>query len=237
VEKTLPNEKQKQELIHSIKAFKKELQNTVEELSITPPILIAVSKKQPEWKIEIALKEGIKVFGENYVQEAMKKNILRKAEQIHLIGPLQKNKVKKAITFFHLIQAVDNEKILLEIEKKSKKLGINTSVLLEIKISSEPTKHGFPLEEAIKLAEKIRKQELILQNTKIMGIMGIASVAKEYQVAQEFENAVTCGKEIAHILKIKKPIFSLGMSNDYKIALAQGSNMIRIGTKIFGERE
>ncbi len=221
-----------------MRAFRSDLETYCREQSVGIPEIIAVTKKQPEWKIKIALQEGFTKLGENYVQEARKKyDILQQASELHLLGPLQTGNINRALKIFDFIHAIHSEKILLELEKKASRQEKQIPVLLEIKTSPEPTKSGLSPAEAIQLARNIESGEIILSSVKIQGVMTIAPLSTMDDARIAFKKCKSTGREIAQILKIKEPIYSYGMSADYKIAIQEGSNMIRIGTKLFGPRD
>ncbi|OON97072.1 MAG: YggS family pyridoxal phosphate enzyme [Epulopiscium sp. Nele67-Bin005] len=199
--------------------------------------LIAVSKTYPKEAIEEAYSLGVRSFGENKVQELM-----QKMEQIdlpinwHFIGHLQTNKVKYLIGKVALIHSVDSEKLLLEIEKQSQKQQITTEVLLEVNISNEASKWGFKIEE-IKNILEIAKT---LKFTKIKGLMTVAPfVSNSSENLQIFEELFKLSVDIENqnIDNVTMDILSMGMSNDFSVAIKQGATHIRVGTALFGKRE
>ncbi|MDD2983536.1 MAG: YggS family pyridoxal phosphate-dependent enzyme [Crocinitomicaceae bacterium] len=201
--------------------------------------LIAVSKTKPNADIQVAYDAGQRVFGENKVQElADKYKALPKDIEWHLIGHLQTNKVKYIAPFVHLIHAVDSLKLLQEINKQALKNDRVINCLLQFFIASEDTKFGFSIEEAQDMLSSPAFFEL--KNIKIVGVMGMASfVDDEGQVEKEFKNLHS------YFQLLKSSVFesnadfkeiSMGMSGDYKIAIAQGSTMVRLGSTIFGNR-
>jgi pyridoxal phosphate enzyme (YggS family) len=200
--------------------------------------LVAVSKTKPVSDIIEAYDAGHRIFGENKVQEMVNKNdVLPKDIQWHMIGHLQRNKIKYMASFVHLIHGVDSLKTLKEIDKQAKKHNRIISCLLQAKIAQEETKFGLNFEEieAVLNSEELRT----LHNVKISGLMGMASFTSDQeQIAQEFASL----KELFDKLKVKitantkLEILSMGMSSDYKIAIENGSNMIRVGSAIFGVR-
>jgi pyridoxal phosphate enzyme (YggS family) len=200
--------------------------------------LVAVSKTKPVSDIIEAYDAGHRIFGENKVQEMVNKNdVLPKDIQWHMIGHLQRNKIKYMASFVHLIHGVDSLKTLKEIDKQAKKHNRIISCLLQAKIAQEETKFGLNFEEieAVLNSEELRT----LHNVKISGLMGMASFTSDQeQIAQEFSSL----KELFDKLKVKitantkLEILSMGMSSDYKIAIENGSNMIRVGSAIFGVR-
>lgn len=202
--------------------------------------LVAVSKFQPIEKIMIAYQAGHRDFGENYVQEMCSKyEQLPKDIRWHFIGHLQSNKIKYIASFVHLIHGVDNFKLLKEINKHAQKNNRIINCLLQIHIAKEETKFGLSVDEFRQLVSSQELKEL--HNIKIAGLMGMATntddekiITKEFQY---LKNLFDTAKKDIQCPNIDMKILSMGMSNDYKIALQCGSNMIRIGTAIFGERK
>lgn len=211
-----------------------------DELINTKTKLIAVSKTQTNEAILEAYHAGQRIFGENKVQElAGKYETLPKDIEWHLIGHLQSNKVKYIAPFVHTIQSVDSLKLLQEINKQAQKNHRVLNCLLQIYIAEEENKFGLSLEEA---QEMLRSDEYKkLTNIQITGVMGIATnTLNENQLRKEFKNL----KSVYIILKeeyfTNSPAFveiSMGMSSDYKIAITEGSTMVRVGSSIFGARE
>lgn len=201
--------------------------------------LIAVSKTKPNEDIQVAYDAGQRVFGENKVQELVDKyESLPKDIEWHLIGHLQTNKVKYIAPFVHLIHAVDSLKLLQEINKQALRNERVIKCLLQFFIASEDTKFGFSIEEAQEML--VSPEFIALKNINIVGVMGMASfVDDEKQVEKEFKNLHR------YFQLLKSSVFksnadfkeiSMGMSGDYKIAIAEGSTMVRIGSTIFGNR-
>ncbi|MFV0553444.1 MAG: YggS family pyridoxal phosphate-dependent enzyme [Mangrovibacterium sp.] len=202
--------------------------------------LVAVSKYKPISALEEAYDAGQRMFGESKVQEMVGKyEQLPKDIAWHFIGHLQSNKVKYMIPFVSLIHGVDSWKILLQINKEAKKINRVVDCLLQFHIAQEETKFGLSEEEvqAFLNAEAFKE----LQNVRICGVMGMASNTEdEQQVCHEFANL----KDI--FLRLQQSYFSnqlafkeisMGMSGDYKLAIEQGSTMVRVGSAIFGVRE
>tara|TARA_B100000927_G_scaffold284692_1_gene273916 strand:+ start:1384 stop:2028 length:645 start_codon:yes stop_codon:yes gene_type:complete len=195
--------------------------------------LIAVSKTNSKEKILEAFSAGQKIFGENKVQELKEKyKILPKEIEWHMIGHLQTNKVKYIAPFISLIHTVDSEKILVEIDKRAKQNNRVINCLLQFNISNEENKYGIDPKEGEKLLEK----SLNYKNIQIVGVMGMASLTlNKKQIRKEFKNL----KYLFNNFQNKNSnikILSMGMSGDYNIAIEEGSNMIRIGSAIFGNR-
>ena len=209
------------------------------ELSEQGVTLVAVSKNHPAEAIEEAYTAGQRVFGENLVQEMVEKQAqLPKDIQWHQIGHLQSNKVKYIAPFVSLIESVDSMKLLKEINKQALKHNRVIDCLLQIYIADEDTKFGLGFDEAIEL---LRDEELPnLKNVRIVGLMGIATnTALEGQTKAEFEELKVLFDGIKTSFFRKDngfKVISMGMSADYKLAIAAGSNMVRIGSSIFGKR-
>jgi len=196
--------------------------------------LVAVSKTKTELKIKEAYDCGQRVFGENKVQELVsKQNNLPKDINWHMIGHLQRNKVKYIAPFISLIHGVDNIKLLKEIDKQARKNERIIDCLIQIKISNEDSKFGIDYNDA----NEWLKTELLLnfKNIRITGFMGMASnTNNELILSQEFSklnNFFNMHK------KTNFQTLSMGMSNDYLLAIKNGSNMIRVGSNIFGARK
>ena len=197
--------------------------------------LIAVSKTKPVSDLMQAYNAGHKDFGENKVQEMESKwQEMPKDIQWHMIGHLQRNKVKYIAPFVSLIHAVDSLRLLKEINKQAKRNERVIDCLLQIKIAEEDSKFGMDIADATALLNSEEFQNF--KNVKIVGLMGMATFTDdEKQISQEFQRL----KKVFDQFKIEKSelkILSMGMSGDYKIAIENGSNMVRIGSAIFGER-
>ena len=194
--------------------------------------LVAVSKTKPNSAIEEAYGVGHRDFGENKVQE-----LCQKAEELpndihwHMIGHLQRNKVKYIAPFVHLIHGVDSERLLTEINKQGAKNNRVIDVLIQLHIAEESSKFGFSYDEAASLFSN----ENQFPNVRIVGLMGMATFTEDKtQITREFETL----SAFYDTWKAQKSlsVLSMGMSNDYPIAIASGSNMIRVGSLIFGRR-
>ncbi|MBL4592741.1 MAG: YggS family pyridoxal phosphate-dependent enzyme [Flavobacteriales bacterium] len=197
--------------------------------------LVAVSKTKPNEAILEAYNAGHRVFGENKVQElAQKYDDLPKDIEWHLIGHLQTNKVKYIAPFVSLIHTVDSFKLLKEINKQALKNNRVINCLLQVKIAEEENKFGLSKTDAEALINNTEVAEL--KNIKIVGLMGMSTnTLDEIQVSNEFSLLHIIYSEF-RIQNSEFRILSMGMSGDYKLALEQGSNMIRVGSTIFGER-
>jgi PLP dependent protein len=201
--------------------------------------LIAVSKTQPIESILEAYNAGQRIFGENHVQEMAEKEAqLPKDIEWHLIGHLQTNKVKYIAPFVKLIHGVDSLKLLQEIDKQAAKNKRVIDCLLQVYIADEDTKFGLGFDEVIEL---LRSEEYVaLKNIRVVGLMGIATNTKnEKQITVEFNELKVFFDGIKVSFFRKEDSFkeiSTGMSADYKIAIEEGSTMVRIGSSIFGKR-
>ena len=197
--------------------------------------LVAVSKTKPEEDILEAYETGHRIFGENKIQEMTEKwEKLPKDIEWHMVGHVQRNKVKYMAPYVSLVHAVDSLKLLKEIEKEATKNERSIRCLLQIKIAEEDTKFGIDVDEAKQILESETYRKMT--HVEIVGLMGMATLTEdESQVKQEFSFLNSTFES----LKKEHPslkILSMGMSGDYRIALENGSNMIRIGSAIFGER-
>ena len=201
--------------------------------------LIAVSKTKPASDIQTLYDAGQRAFGENKVQELVEKyEVLPKDIDWHLIGHLQTNKVKYIAPFVHLIHGVDSFKLLKEINKEGVKCNRIIPCLLQFHIAQEETKFGFSFEEAQEMLESNEFVEL--QHVAIHGVMGMASFTEdENQIHEEFQTLHNYFQLIkSHYFKFNTDFkeISMGMSGDYKIAMEEGSTMVRVGSTIFGSR-
>ena len=202
--------------------------------------LVAVSKTKPVEEIKKKYNEGFINFGENRVNELVQKfNLLPKDINWHMIGHLQTNKVKKIIPFISLIHSVDSLKLIDKIENESKKFDKKTNILLQVHIAKEKNKYGFNFKEVRDFFKNQLDESY--KNINIVGLMGMATFTNnKNQIRKEFKNLKIFYDEIKSISKKnnqKIKILSMGMSSDYKIAIEEGSNMVRIGSLIFGERD
>ena len=196
--------------------------------------LVAVSKTKSINLIESAYKAGQRDFGENKVQELVNKfENLPKDINWHMIGHLQRNKVKYIAPFIYLIQSVDSLRLLIEINKQGIKNNRVINVLVQMDISNDETKFGFSYQE---FEELINKNEInTLKNICIKGMMGMASFTKdENKIKDEFYSLNKFYKKYKKFLNLE--ILSMGMSGDFKIAINCNSNLIRLGSSIFGDR-
>lgn len=194
--------------------------------------LVAVSKTKSNEAIMEAYASGQRIFGENKVQEMVEKyETLPKDIEWHMIGHLQRNKVKYMASFVHLIHGVDTEKLLAEINKQAAKHDRRIPCLLQVHIAEESTKFGFAESELSELITRVDE----FPNVEIKGLMGMASFTENFnQIQQEFRGLK---KRFDQLFKnTEAAVLSMGMSGDYPIAIAEGSTLIRVGSKIFGAR-
>lgn len=214
-------------LIENLNKIKTSLAEDVE--------LIAVSKTRSNEEILELYNAGHKVFGENRVQELIEKQeVLPKDIQWHLIGHLQRNKVKYIAEFVHLIHSVESERLLKEINKQAKRFERVIPCLLQIKIAEEETKFGLDKEEAENILKTYREK---FENIQIIGVMGMATFTDDMeQVRREFKSLKNVYDQF-QTLDDDIQILSMGMSGDYELAIEEGSNMVRVGSAIFGERD
>ena len=196
--------------------------------------LVAVSKFHPIEKIKEVYDCGQKVFGENKVQELLTKvNELPADIQWHLIGHLQTNKVKYIAPFIDTIQSVDSEKLLIEINKEAAKNNRKIKVLLQVKIAEEETKYGLEIAEAKEIFSNYLEHKY--PNIEILGLMGMATFTdNKNQVKSEFLVLKSLFDELSTFKKLET--LSMGMSDDFALAIECGSTSVRIGSAIFGVR-
>ena len=196
--------------------------------------LVTVSKTKSKKAILEAYVAGQKDFGENYVQELIDKHEqLPKDIRWHFIGHLQSNKVKFIAPFVYLIHGIDSLKLLQEVNKQAQKNNRVINCLLQIYIAQEETKFGLTFEECESILNSNEFKKL--ENIKICGFMAMASnTDNEEQIRKEFKSLKTFSEKISGF---GFSVLSYGMSNDYKLAIECGSNMVRIGSLIFGERD
>ena len=202
----------------------------IQELSAKKVQLIAVSKTKPASDIEALYQLGQKDFGENYVQELVDKATeLPKDIHWHFIGHLQSNKVKYIAPFVYLIHGIDSYKLLQEVDKQAAKNNRVIDCLLQVHIAEEETKFGFDNNELQALPD--------LKHVRVCGLMGMASFSEDMEkVRGEFHTLKTIFNQFQQKYATVQ-ILSMGMSSDYRIAVEEGSNMVRVGSLLFGARE
>ena len=215
------------------------LETILTELASGGAKLVAVSKTKPPEEILRIYEQGQRAFGENRAQElAEKYERLPRDIQWHFIGHLQRNKVKLISPFVHLIHSIDSPRLLRAVDKEARKEGRTIDCLLQFKIAEEDTKYGFDLPTARAMLEDPGFREL--QNVRICGVMGMATFTDdEEQVRAEFRRLRSIFSQLRQDYFPEQESFrelSMGMSGDYKIAVEEGSTMVRIGTALFGPR-
>ena len=201
-------------------------------------ILLGASKTQPVEKIIEAYKAGLKYFGENKVQEGIKK-----IEQLkplypdihwHFIGGLQTNKAKYAVRYYELIHSLDRKSLADEIDKRAKKIGKIQECLIEVNIGDEESKYGVKIEDLEELYEYCLSKE----NIKIKGLMCIPPYSEDKEQSRKYFAKLRELKEkLEEKYRIKLPHLSMGMSDDFDVAIEEGATIVRVGSAIFGERK
>jgi len=199
-------------------------------------LLVAAAKTRTPEEILEAIEAGIQIIGENYVQEAERAyEVIGNKVKWHMIGHLQRNKVKKAVRIFDMIETVDSIGLAKEIDKQCKKIGKIMPVLVEINSGEEPQKSGVMPDEAIDLVKEISKFE----NIKVEGLMTMGPLLDDPEELRPYFRKT---KELFEKIKemnipnVEMKYLSMGMSDSYKVAIEEGANIVRIGTKIFGPR-
>ncbi len=199
--------------------------------------LLAVTKTVGVNKVEEAIKLGINNIGENRVQELEKKyDEIGNKVNYHMIGHLQSNKVKYLIGKTKLIHSLDRMSLAKEINKRSKNKDLITDVLIQVNVAEEKTKFGLKTEEVLSFIEKV----LVYENVNIRGLMTIAPhIDDEKELRKIFRSLYNLKEDIIsrNYKELSMDYLSMGMTNDYKIAIEEGSNIVRVGTGIFGERD
>lgn len=212
------------------------IKEILEEIPAGVELVVAAKARSPE-EVQEAVRAGVKIVGENYVQEAEKAFALvgRRAKW-HFIGHLQKNKVKKAVRIFDMIETIDSPDLAREVDKESRAAGKAMPVLIEINSGREEQKFGvFP-----EKAEALIKEIASLENIKVMGLMTMGPFTGDPEDARPyFHETRKTFEEIKgmNIPGARMKYLSMGMTNSYRVAIEESANMVRIGTKIFGERE
>ncbi len=214
-------------------------ENVQRLLAELPPgvLLVAAAKGRTPQEIIEALEAGVRIIGENYVQEAERAfAVIGRRAQWHMIGHLQTNKAKKAVEIFDMIETLDSVRLAQELEKHCARLGKTMPVLIEINSGREPQKSGIFPEDAEALIREVSQ----FPHLRVLGLMtmgprfGNPDDARPYfrETRKLFERI-----KALNIPNVEMKYLSMGMSNSYKVALEEGANIVRIGTKIFGERE
>ena len=199
--------------------------------------LIAAAKTRTSEEISEAIEAGVKIIGENYLQESLDVfKIIGKRAKYHFIGHLQKNKIRKAVGMFDLIETVDSRETAEEIDKRCQQIGKIMPILIEINSGREKQKFGvFP-----EMAEELIKNVSSFKNIKVMGLMTMGPRFGDPEDSRPY--FIETRKIFEKIKSLNLPntemkYLSMGMTNSYKVAIQEGANMVRIGTKIFGERD
>lgn len=218
----------------------------IQECKEKQATLVAVSKIKPPADIQALYDAGQRDFGENYVQELVEKQAQLPGDiNWHFIGHLQSNKVKLLVPFVHLVHGVDSLKLLKEISKQAIKINRRVNCLLQVFIARETTKFGMDEMDLKAVVEAVQADPEAFKGVRIRGMMGMASnTSDQDQVRQEFRQLVEWSKKYLPVIssvtdrqeKMEQPLLSFGMSGDYQIALEEGSNMIRVGSLLFGAR-
>lgn len=194
-------------------------------------LLIAVSKTVEVSRIEQAIEAGVQHFGENYYQEAREKiPQIHAPVQWHFIGHLQKNKVRGVVPLFEWIHTVDGMELAREIDRRAQLVGKRQRVLIEVNISREPQKYGVLPEETLSLAEQVAQ----LPNIQLQGLMGMAPIVEHPEQARPY--FVQLRRLFEQLPAAYRSHLSMGMSQDFEVAIEEGATMVRVGTAIFGAR-
>lgn len=227
------------EIEQNIKILEDKIAKAAQKAGKSPEeiTLVAVSKTVEPERIREAIRCGIKIIGENRVQEAEEKfkQIPEESEK-HLVGHLQTNKAKKAVELFDMIQSVDSLRLAEEVSKRAKAKGKRIDILVEVNTSAESTKYGLNPDEVMDFMKQISN----LEGIKVKGLMTVglfnADMEKVRPCFKKLKRIFDELKE-ANIPRIEMKYLSMGMTQDYEAAIEEGANMIRIGTAIFGRRE
>ncbi len=223
----------------NVEKIKEKIEKAAQKAGRKPEdiILLAASKTQPPEKIVEAYEAGIRYFGENRVQEGIKKiEALSNLKDIHwhLIGGLQTNKAKYAVKYFELIHSLDREALADELDKRAGKIEKVQDVLIEVNVGEEETKYGVKPENLEKLFEYSMQKE----NLRILGLMCIPPYFEDPEKSRPYFAMLREMKEqLEKKFNISLPHLSMGMSHDFEVAIEEGATIVRIGTAIFGERK
>ncbi len=201
-----------------------------------PPgvLLVAAAKARTPQEIMAAIAAGIEVIGENYVQEAEEAYaVVGRRARWHMIGHLQRNKAKRAVEIFDLIETVDSARLAAELEKRCARIDRVIPILMEINSGREPQKSGILPEEAEEVIEEISQ----LEHLKVRGLMTMGPRFGNPETARPyFQETKRLFDEFRKLANVEMEYLSMGMSNTYKVAIEEGANIVRIGREIFGER-
>ena len=220
----------------NLKEVQGRIRNSCERVGRNPAeiTLIAATKNVPPDRIKEAVKCGIKIIGENRVQEALSKyESIKESVRWHMIGHLQTNKVKKAIELFEMIQSVDSMRLAEEIQKRASNAGKVMDILVEVNTSQEETKYGLNVEETVKFLKRIHN----FDNIRVKGLMTIGFFTQDPEKVRPCFKTLRNLKRDAEEAGIELEYLSMGMSSDFEVAIEEGSNIVRIGTLIFGKRD
>lgn len=223
------------EIALNINKVKKAIEGAAEKAGRKPDEikLIAISKTIETERIKEAIDAGLNTFGENRIQEAQGKiDELPDSIEWHLVGHLQSNKVKYIFDKFALIHSVDSLQLAEEIDKKAETKGKRVNILIQINVSGEKSKFGVPLDNAIPVVTDICK----LKNPKVRGLMTIPPYAENPEDSRVFYKKLKSLKMELEGKNIILPELSMGMSNDYEVAIEEGATLVRVGSAIFGSR-
>lgn len=223
-------------LIENIALVRSRIEEAAKRVGRNPQeiALVAVTKGVKLEAIRQAQEAGVSIFAENRIQEAEEK-VRGLAAQWHLVGHLQSNKIKSALEFFSLIHSVDTLRLAKQIDEAALGLGRAVQILLEINISGEEQKYGFKPEDIYSVTDEVAK----LSNLRVLGLMGIAPNSPDPEVRRRSFKKLKNIFSVCKTLKapnMEMKYLSMGMSDDYEIAIEEGSNMVRVGRAIFGER-
>ena len=226
------------DIAENIKIIRENIRKVAEKIGKDPKdiIIVAATKTVEPERIEKAIECGIEIIGENRVQEARKKwEVLKNKVKWHMIGHLQTNKVKQALEIFELIHSVDSLKLAKEIQKRAEKMGKIQDILIQVNVSGEKTKFGISEDELIPLVKEVSKFE----NIRILGLMTIPPYSENPEDSRPYFRRLRELKEelSEKFSNIDFKYLSMGMTNDYLVAIEEGANMVRLGTAIFGPRE
>lgn len=197
--------------------------------------VVAAAKSRTPEEVRAAIKAGIRIVGHNYVKEAEAQKPFLGDVEMHMIGHLQKNKAKKAIRLFRMIQTLDSLRLAQELQRLSEREGLYVSVLIEINSAKEPQKSGIMPEDVLGFLEGLKAFDCIL----VKGLMTMGPISDDpEEIRPHFRLTRRLFEELKglNLPNVKMEILSMGMSDSYKVAIEEGANMVRIGTKIFGPR-
>ncbi len=221
-------------IVENLESIKNRIQRFIKNFDQRVTI-VAVSKKMVPWKINTALTAGQHVFGESYIQEAANKiPSLPKEIEWHMVGHLQRNKAKKAVMMFNMIQSIDSIRLATEIERRCKNLGKKIRGLIQVNISGVKNQFGVQLHEIPQILQELSD----LRFLQIEGLMAIGPMTTTVKVRKTYSALFNEFQRLQKLEfgEIKLKTLSLGMSNDFEVAVSEGSTMVRIGTAIFGRR-